>query len=72
MSGKLSADTERAITEALNNPTKPLVQIAAAHNVAPSTLRRALRRNGQAPREVLRGPDHPSYIDGRTQAQRGA
>ncbi len=72
MSGKLSADTERAITAALADPSRPLTQIAAAHGLAPSTLRRALRRHGQAPRDVLRGPDHPSYIDGRSVPQRGA
>lgn len=44
--------------------------VAKQHNLALSTLRRALRRRGVAPKAHPSGPDHHAWIDGRSSRRR--
>ena len=57
MSGRESAAVERAVADVSSTPLS-LSEIARRHEVAVSTLRRALRRRGVAPREHPSGDAH--------------
>lgn len=66
MTARESGATERAVAAALANPTYPLTEVAKTYEIAVSTLRRAMRRRGHAPRPYLRGSAHPNYRGQRT------
>lgn len=61
MPAKESAEVQRAMILVLAG-THTIVAAAAAEGLDTSTVRRALRRHGEPPREALRGPAHPRYV----------
>lgn len=50
MAGRESADVQAAARYATGNPRTPLAEVARAHGIALSSLRRAMRRRGEPPR----------------------
>lgn len=69
MAGRESAAVERAVAASLADPARSLRSLAVEHDVASSSLRRALRARGVPARTAPAGPAHHAYLDGRT-AQR--
>lgn len=62
MSARESSAVERAVAEALTaGEAASLRALAAKHEIALSTLRRALRRRGVAPRAHRSGELHHSH-----------
>lgn len=61
MTARESGATERARKEAETHPLRSLTDIAKRHEIAISTLRRAMRRAGHKARPVPSGELHPHY-----------
>lgn len=66
MAGRESPQVIAAAAEAIAHPERRLTTIAAQHQIAASSLKRALRRRKVPARPALAGADAPGYIDGRT------
>jgi hypothetical protein len=69
MSARESAAVQAAVAETLAHPSHRIIVVAAAHGVARSSLKRALRRRGIGPRPPLSGPEAAGWVDGRTLTQ---
>lgn len=64
MAGRESAAVQAALADV--DKGKTLSEAARDNNVALSSVRRAMRRRGDPPREAPSGPAAAGYIDGRT------
>ena len=62
MSARESAAVATAAAYALDNPSISLSEVARQHEIALSSLRRALRRREVAPRPHPSGDLHPSHL----------
>jgi hypothetical protein len=70
MAARESAAVMFAAEAAIVDPKRSILSLAKQYEISPSSLRRALRARGVAPRTARGGAEHHAFIDGRTAVAR--